>query len=95
MRVQKKPVIVNAWLIKDLFALDELDELENIDSRLTEAYLQGIINFDYANKELRIKTLEGYMTGPSEWYLICGVKGEFYPCDPEVFKESYEILDGD
>jgi hypothetical protein len=35
------------------------------------------------------------MTGPSEWYLICGVKGEFYPCDPEVFKESYEILDGD
>ena len=37
-----------------------------------------------------IQTLEGRME-VSEWdYIIKGVKGEYYPCKPDIFKETYE-----
>lgn len=26
-------------------------------------------------------------------WIICGLKGEFYPCRPEVFTDSYEFVD--
>lgn len=26
-------------------------------------------------------------------YIIKGTKGEFYPCDPEVFEQKYEVDD--
>lgn len=40
-----------------------------------------------------IGTLEGTMAGGIGWWIIKGVKGEFYPCDPEVFDQSYDILE--
>ena len=40
--------------------------------------------------ELDIHTLEGTMRAtPGDW-IIQGVKGEFYPCKPDVFAETYE-----
>ena len=40
--------------------------------------------------EVYIKTLEGKMK-ISEWdYIIKGVKGEYYPCKPDIFEETYE-----
>lgn len=37
-----------------------------------------------------IKTLEGTMQAdPGDW-IIQGVKGEFYPCKPDIFAASYE-----
>lgn len=37
-----------------------------------------------------IHTLEGEMTAsPGDW-IIRGVKGEFYPCKPDVFTQTYE-----
>jgi len=39
-----------------------------------------------------IHTLEGEMAvSPGDW-VIKGVKGEFYPCKPEIFKETYERI---
>ena len=39
---------------------------------------------------LNIKTLEGMMTArPGDW-IIKGVKGEFYPCKPDIFEATYE-----
>ena len=39
---------------------------------------------------LPIKTLEGTMlASPGDW-IICGVKGEFYPCKPDIFEATYE-----
>ncbi len=47
-----------------------------------------------AGDELRIKTLEGTMcAAPGDW-VIRGVKGEFYPCKPDIFEETYEAVDG-
>lgn len=37
-----------------------------------------------------IHTLEGSMeTSPGDW-IIRGVKGEYYPCKPDIFEASYE-----
>lgn len=39
---------------------------------------------------LAIKTLEGTMRADLGDYIIKGVKGEFYPCKPDIFESSYE-----
>jgi len=37
-----------------------------------------------------IETLEGYhVVSPGDW-IITGVKGERYPCKPDIFNETYE-----
>lgn len=39
---------------------------------------------------LVIKTLEGDMKAVRGDYIIKGVKGEFYPCKPDIFEATYE-----
>jgi hypothetical protein len=40
-----------------------------------------------------IQTLEGsHVVSPGDW-IIKGVKGEFYPCKPDVFAATYESAD--
>ena len=41
---------------------------------------------------LRIHTLEGTMAAYIDDYIIRGVAGEFYPCKPDIFKETYESM---
>ncbi len=48
---------------------------------------------DVEGGTLRVNTLEGSSYGvPRGYVIIRGVKGEFYPCDPEIFNETYTIL---
>lgn len=42
-------------------------------------------------KEFIVETLEGTMKGKKGDYLITGIKGEQYPCDKDVFEESYVL----
>ena len=39
---------------------------------------------------LKIETLEGTMTAYVGDYVIRGVEGEFYPCKPDIFHQTYE-----
>jgi hypothetical protein len=39
---------------------------------------------------LLIPTLEGLMIGTEGDYIIRGVKGELYPCKPDIFEATYE-----
>jgi hypothetical protein len=40
-----------------------------------------------------VKTLEGgHIVTPGDW-IIKGVKGEFYPCKPDIFAATYEPAD--
>lgn len=48
----------------------------------TESHLQTI--------GLRIPTLEGLMVARQNDWIIKGVKGEFYPCKPDIFDVTYE-----
>lgn len=42
--------------------------------------------------DLFIDTLEGRMHASVGDYIIRGVKGEFYPCKPDVFEATYKVL---
>ncbi|MGX7314609.1 hypothetical protein [Enterococcus cecorum] len=39
-----------------------------------------------------IDTLEGCMTVSMDDYIICGVAGECYPCKPDIFEKTYEMV---
>jgi hypothetical protein len=40
-----------------------------------------------------VPTLEGgYVVSPGDW-IITGVKGEIYPCKPDIFEATYEPAD--
>ena len=39
---------------------------------------------------MEIHTPEGRMRVDVLDWVICGVKGEFYPCKPDIFAETYE-----
>ena len=43
---------------------------------------------------LTVRTLEGCMVASHGDWIIKGVKGEFYPCKPDIFKATYEPADG-
>ena len=40
-----------------------------------------------------IKTLEGNMFASVGDYIIKGLRGEFYPCKPDVFEKKYEPIE--
>ncbi len=42
------------------------------------------------NVRMEIKTLEGDMVANPGDYIIKGVKGEIYPCKPDIFELTYE-----
>ncbi len=40
-----------------------------------------------------IETLEGdHLVSPGDW-IITGVKGEHYPCKPDIFEMTYEAVE--
>ena len=75
---RKKPVVIEA----------KLWDGSLIQARHIENWSGDAVKMAYT--ELRIKTLEGEMAAqPGDW-IIKGVKGEFYPCKPDIFEATYE-----
>ena len=52
-----------------------------------------VVNATPMPAPFEVETLEGTMQGDQGDILIEGVKGELYPCDADVFYETYEVLD--
>lgn len=42
---------------------------------------------------IKIYTLEGTMTASIGDWIIKGVNGEFYPCKPDIFAKTYELVE--
>lgn len=73
---RKKPVVIEAVQ----FFGPNFDELEK--------FVGG--DAEFRDGELIIATLEGTLhASPNDW-IIKGVKGEFYPCKPDIFAATYE-----
>jgi uncharacterized protein YeeX (DUF496 family) len=47
-------------------------------------------DFETGNLKLNIQTLEGNMEASVGDYIIKGIKGEFYPCKPDIFLLTYD-----
>ncbi|QMU22041.1 hypothetical protein [Gordonia rubripertincta] len=53
-----------------------------------------VLNSD-APAFISVRTLEGYMRADASDWMIRGVQGEFYPCKPSIFAETYDVEDAD
>jgi hypothetical protein len=90
MKYRKKPVVIDAWPIKDI--IDQYWGLGHLDEAVSRAIDDGTLKL--ALNGIYIKTPEGGMFGRLEDWLIMGVHNEFYPCKPEVFVLTFEEADG-
>lgn len=81
-KFRKKPVVVEAW--------------QNVPCAIVPDWMNNGLakrNLFIPGLEIRIATLEGIMrAGPGDW-IIKGVKGEVYPCKPDIFAATYEPVD--
>ncbi|WP_122646711.1 hypothetical protein [Enterococcus mediterraneensis] len=81
MKARKKPVVVEVLLA----TTDNRGEIRTFVGD------DGLV-FDPASDTYYIKTLEGNMKISVGDYIIKGVNGEFYPCKPDIFEKTYEII---
>lgn len=83
MKYRKKPVVIEAikW-DNEMKTYEEIKRLNNGDSMPFSVF--------HPDESIMIKTLEGWHKGNKGDYIIKGVKGEFYPCKPDIFKMTYE-----
>lgn len=52
-----------------------------------------VIEAYQTDKEFEIKTLEGTMKADIGDWIITGVKGEQYPCKPDIFEATYDLVE--
>ncbi len=85
MRYRKKPVVIEAWQYRgDGFQASAPSWVLGYRSADgIQIRLQG-------NNTLTVPTLEGDHTANMNDWLIQGVKGEVYPCKPDIFEATYE-----
>ena len=82
---RKKPVEIEAWEFTR-------EALKSNDSWV-RLYVNEIhLISQYAGEVLYIEidTLEGTMRANLGDYIIKGIQGEFYPCKPDIFEQTYE-----
>jgi hypothetical protein len=92
-KYRKKPVVIEAiqWKPYEMLIKDVMDFM-GISGGMMK---KGVLSIGKRKGELIIKTLEGNMTVSDGDYIIKGVKGEFYPCKPDIFDKTYELVEGE
>lgn len=88
-KYRKKPVVIEALHVSRALYFASR-EWRSLPKWLEDAYDRGEVLF--MNDHIAVKTLEGTMRADSVDMLICGVKGELYPCKPDVFAATYEYV---
>lgn len=80
---RKKPVIIEAvqWEGTNIHEIEDF-----MGVHLGASYCDDGEDF------LIIQTLEGDMRADKGDYIIKGVQGEFYPCKPDIFEQTYEEI---
>lgn len=85
MRFRKKPVEIEAVKVPALF---DIDARVVLDDWLAKH--QGDRPCRWSGDGLIIATLEGEMRADVGDWIIRGVKGELYPCKPDIFEATYD-----
>lgn len=76
MKYRKKPVVIEAIQLS-CTNIGDVEDFVGGDAAIEDG-------------DLIIATLEGPLRASVGDYIIKGVKGEFYPCKPEIFALTYE-----
>ena len=83
MKARKKPVEVEVFHAEWGCSVSEMVEFTEGNGALDDA------------GQFYIRTLEGDMFVSPNDYIIKGVNGEFYPCKPDIFEKTYDIISED
>ena len=88
MKFRKKPVVIEAvlWTGKNW---KEMNDYLPVNGKwwMKDGSLW---NMKDQFQPIMLETLEGVMQADIGDWIIKGVKGEFYPCKPDIFKETYD-----
>ena len=90
-KFRKKPVVIEAvrWIGSNLREVIDFTGLHPSAAKWTwEQYEEVVLT-----SGLKIFTLEGPLIASVGDWIIKGVKGEFYPCKPDIFEATYEPAD--
>ena len=83
-KYRKKPVVIEA----EQFTEENKDRAFNFVRRACSAGRDKDNNVT-----LLIQTLEGDMTASLGDFIIKGIQGEFYPCKPDIFYATYDLVE--
>jgi hypothetical protein len=82
-KYRKKPIVIEARQFSGF------DAGPNLCPTYLSGWMAGALISNQKGK-LIIHTLEGDMVAEIGDWIIQGVKGEFYPCKPDIFTQTYE-----
>lgn len=82
-RYRKKPITIEAMQLSRYNTLEIMNWIGEPALGLTQTFEDGI----------NISTPEGTHHARYGDYIIQGVHGEFYPCKPEIFEQTYERVE--
>ena len=94
MKYRKKPVVIEARQLTPETA-EEIGQWCGATKCIKGSYNSYLWGWALRveQRSLHIDTLEGEMTaGMGDW-IIQGVQGEFYPCKPDIFEMTYEVVE--
>ncbi len=99
MKYIKKPIEVEAMqLFQTDFDFIFSEKLKE-DNRISGFYYEYMGAKVWVSKgrdgivKARIKTLEGDHRISDGDFLIRGIKGEYYPCKPDIFEQTYQLVE--
>ena len=84
-KARKKPVEIEFVEYTDDTNIVDLYDWSNDQIEL-------VFEIDAQQKRLYVNTLEGDMLVNKGDYIIKGVNGEVYPCKPDIFHKTYEVV---
>ena len=83
-KFRKKPVVIEATQWHNH---GDHPAVVPYDSSVSGQHIKGIGHYGW------VKTLEGgHIVTPGDW-IITGVQGEHYPCKPDIFTATYEVVE--
>ena len=91
-KYRKKPVVIEAVQFNGFNKENGQVDLSERPEWLISEFGKKVIFFDKRNT-LTIKTLEGNMTVNIGDWIIKGVNEELYPCKPNIFEQTYELIE--
>ena len=80
---KKKPVVIQATQLID-------NNFRSLDTIPISHCKDWVVGNDDEGYFVAIPTLEGVMKARNNDYIIRGIKGEYYPCKPDIFEATYE-----
>jgi hypothetical protein len=86
---------IRAWAEPDVAVVDtdHIQHLWDYDLGMYVLPSGKTVHAPYQTRCLIVLTLEGEMVAAPNWWIIRGVQGEFYPCDPDIFEATYEKVE--